>query len=58
MSTNPPSLPPSLRERLQAEPDDTRTDLEAVWALLEATDDPASAGADPDAAWTALDGSE
>ena len=54
MSTNPPSLPPSLRERLQAEPDDTRTDLEAVWALLEATDDPASAGADPDAAWTAL----
>jgi len=54
MSTDTPSLPDFLKDRLQEEPPEMQSDLGAVWDLLDGADASATEGADPDAAWDAL----
>jgi len=54
MSTDSPSLPDFLEERLQEESPEGRSSLGAVWGLLGGADAPATEEADPDAAWDAL----
>lgn len=49
-----PSIPPFLRDRLQAEDAEERDDLEAVWHLLEAADRASEEAPDLDAEWEAL----
>lgn len=51
MNTEPPNLPPELRDRLQEESITERADLEAVWNLLGTVEHTPSDGADPDRAW-------
>jgi len=54
MSTDTPSLPDFLDDRLQEEPPEGRSDLGAVWALLGAAGAAGADAADPDAAWDAV----
>jgi len=54
MSTDTPHIPDDLEDRLQEEPAEARSELEAVWALLGPAEGAASEEANPDAAWSAL----
>ncbi len=54
MSTDTPSLPDFLEERLQEESPEVRSSLGAVWGLLGGAEAPATEEADPDAEWDAL----
>ena len=54
MSTDTPPLPDFLDDRLQGESPEVRSDLGAVWRLLDEAAPAATQEADPDAAWDAL----
>ena len=54
MSTDTPSPPDFLKDRLQEESPEMQSGLSAVWALLGGADAPATEEAEPGAAWDAL----
>jgi len=54
MSTDTPSLPDFLNDRLREESPEAQSDLDAVWRLLDEAGAAATEEADPDAAWDAL----
>ena len=54
MSSDTPSLPDLLEDRLREESSEVRSDLDAVWDLLGAAGAAGTDAADPDAAWDAV----